>query len=99
MEQNLPQKWPWGPGRGRRFVPKLTNELIAGIVAEGVERTVFDTATPGFGLRLTAKGKALWIARARTGNRRSKVTLGTYPEKTLSAAKAGPHAARRDIRD
>jgi len=33
-------------------VPKLTNEVVASIVAAGVERTVFDSATPGFGLRL-----------------------------------------------
>lgn len=80
-------------------MPKLTNELVANIVAAGVERTVFDSATPGFGLRLTAKGKAIWLARARADNNRFKISLGTYPEKTLSAARAEAHAALRDIRD
>lgn len=80
-------------------MPKLTNDLVASIVAAGAERTVFDSATPGFGLRLTAKGKALWIARARSGDLRAKVTLGTYPEKTLSTARAEAHAVLRDIRD
>ncbi|WP_319798813.1 tyrosine-type recombinase/integrase [Nitrobacter sp.] len=68
-------------------------------MAAGVERTVFDSATPGFGLRLTAKGKAIWLARARVDNNRFKISLGTYPEKTLSAARAEAHAALRDIRE
>jgi integrase len=78
---------------------KLTNEVVNAVVAAGVERTVFDSSVPGFGLRLTAKGKAIWIARARSGPRRPKVNLGTYPEKSLSAARAEAHAALRDIRD
>jgi hypothetical protein len=94
-----PETIPGDPARGRRFMPKLTNELIASIVAEGIERTVFDSATPGFGFRLTAKKKGIWLARARAGNVRSKISLGTYPEKSLSAARAEAHAALRDIRD
>jgi integrase len=80
-------------------MPKLTNEIVAGLPADGKERTVFDSSVPGFGLRVTANGKKLWIARARSGSRRIKVNLGSYPEKTLSAAKAEAHAALRDIRD
>ena len=79
-------------------MPKLTKELVESIVADGVERTVFDSATPGFGLRLTAKGKAIWLARARAGESRFKLSLGTFPEKTLSVARAEAHAALRDIR-
>jgi Arm DNA-binding domain/Phage integrase, N-terminal SAM-like domain len=80
-------------------VPKLTNELIETIVAQGVERTVFDSATPGFGFRLTANRTGLWIVRARSGDHRVKTTIGTYPEKKLSAARAEAHAALRDIRE
>jgi integrase len=80
-------------------LPKLTNELVKSIVADGVERTVFDSATPGFGFRLTAKGKPLWIARARAGNLRSKITIGTYPEKSLTTARAEAHATLNDIRN
>ncbi|TQF28872.1 site-specific integrase [Bradyrhizobium sp. UNPA324] len=84
-------------------MPKLTNELIesfvANAVAEKVERTIFDSSVPGFGLRVTAKGKPLWIARARSGAGRHKLTLGTYPEKKLSAARAEAHAALQDIRE
>ena len=80
-------------------MPKLTNELIASIVADGAEKTVFDSATPGFGFRLTAKKKGIWIARARAGEHRVKISLGTYPDKSLSTARTEAHAALRDIRD
>lgn len=80
-------------------MPKLTNELVAKIVADGVEKTVFDSATPGFGFRLTANKKGIWLARARAGEHRAKISLGTYPDKSLSAARAEAHAALRDIRD
>ena len=78
-------------------MPKLKKELVETIVTDGVERTVFDSATPGFGLRLTAKGKAIWLARG--GDQRFKLGLGTFPEKSLSAARTEAHATLRDIRD
>jgi integrase len=78
---------------------KLTNKIVADLPADGAERTLFDSSVPGFGLRVTVKGKKIWIARARSGGRRIKVNLGTYPEKTLSAARAEAYAALRDIRD
>jgi integrase len=80
-------------------MPKLTNELVNQIVAAGVERVIYDSSTPGFGLRITANGKAIWIARARSGTNRVKVSLGRFPEKTLAAARAEAHAALRDVRD
>jgi integrase len=80
-------------------MPKLTKELVEGLPADGAERTVFDSGVPGFGVRVTPTGKKIWIARARSGNRRIKINLGTFPEKSLSAAKAEAHAALRDIRD
>ena len=63
------------------------------------ERTVFDSGVPGFGIRVTAKGRKIWIARARSGTRRIKLNLGTFPEKSLSQARAEAHAALRDIRE
>lgn len=80
-------------------MPKLTKELVEGLPADGAERTIFDSGVPGFGVRVTPTGKKIWIARARSGNRRIKINLGTFPEKSLTAAKAEAHAALRDIRD
>jgi integrase len=90
---------PRDPAPCKRFMPKLTKELVEELSANGAERTIFDTANPGFGVRVTPSGKKIWIARARSGNRRIKINLGTFPEKSLSAAKAEAHAALRDIRE
>lgn len=80
-------------------MPKLTREIVDKIVAEKAERTVFDSSIPGFGFRLTANGTALWIARARNGTKRIKLTIGSYPDKPLSAARTEAHGILQDIRD
>lgn len=80
-------------------MPKLTREIIDKIVTDGSERTVFDSSVPGFGFRLTANGTGLWIARARNGTKRVKLTLGAYPDKSLSAARTEAHGVLQDIRD
>lgn len=78
---------------------KLTSAMVERLPADGVERTLFDSTVPGFGVRVTAAGRKIWIARAQFGKRRFKVNLGTFPEKSLSAARTEAHAALRDIRD
>ncbi len=80
-------------------MPKLTREIVDKVIADGSERTVFDSSVPGFGFRLTANGTALWIARARNGTKRVKLTLGSYPDKSLSAARTEAYGVLQDIRD
>lgn len=78
---------------------KLTTADVEALPLDGKERTVFDSSVPGFGVRVTPAGKKLWIARARSGNRRIKINLGSFPDKTLAKARAEAHAVLRDIRD
>jgi integrase len=78
---------------------KLTSAIIESLPTDGTEQVLFDSSVPGFGIRVTASGKKIWIARARSGTRRIKVNLGTFPEKTLAKARAEAHAALRDIRE
>ena len=78
---------------------KLTSKFVEAMPIDTGERTVFDSGVPGFGIRVTAKGRKIWIARARSGTRRIKLNLGTFPEKSLSQARAEAHAALRDIRE
>jgi integrase len=80
-------------------VEKLTSKFVEALPIDTGERTVFDSGVPGFGIRVTANGRKIWIARARSGARRIKLNLGTFPEKSLSQARAEAHAALRDIRD
>jgi integrase len=80
-------------------MPKLTPAFVDALPFDGSEKTFFDSTLPGFCLRITAAGKKLWIARARQGDRRIKISLGEYPSKSLSKARSEAHAALQDIRD
>jgi integrase len=67
---------------------KLTKANIEKLAlpAGGNDRIVFDTALPGFGLRLREGGKRTWIVQYRVGVKQRRVTLGTV--ETLNADEA-----------
>ncbi|MBD2746948.1 tyrosine-type recombinase/integrase [Microvirga sp. BT688] len=54
------------------------------------EAIFFDDALPGFGLRIRAGGKRVWIAQYRVGKQQRRVTIGSVG--TLSADKAREEA-------
>jgi hypothetical protein len=47
----------------------------------------FDDALPGFGIRLRAGGKRVWIVQYRAGGRQRRVTLGDARRIDLKAAR------------
>lgn len=47
----------------------------------------FDTAIPGFGLRITDKGTKSWIIFYRVHGRQRRMTIGSYPKFSLSEAR------------
>jgi integrase len=47
-----------------------------------------DTLLPGFGLRVTVKGRKSWFAIGRVRGRQVRHTIGTYPVVSLSDARA-----------
>jgi hypothetical protein len=49
------------------------------------DKIVFDSALPGFGLRLRDGGKRTWIVQYRVGAKQRRVTLGTV--ETLNGPK------------
>lgn len=51
---------------GKLALPERRSEII-----------VFDDALPGFGLRIRAGGKRVWIAQYRVGTRQRRVTIGS----------------------
>jgi hypothetical protein len=79
-------------------MPKLTEALVEGLAIDGRDRTVFDTLEPGFGLRVTPAGKRIFIARARAGGQAHKVTIGSYPEKSVADARREARQALDDLR-
>ena len=52
---------------------KLTTEFVEALVADGKDRTFFDTALSGFGVRVTPAGTKVFIARAQVAGKPRKV--------------------------
>src|SRR6266550_289753 len=81
--------------RGRK-VPKFTDRLIGSLkVASGrKDRLVFDTACPGLGVRVTAKGTRTFVAQWTDPATRRKVRepLGVWGNLTIEQAREAARA-------
>jgi integrase len=68
---------------------KFTKQAIAGLaLPEGkADAIYFDDTLPGFGVRLRAGGKMVWIAQYRTAGRQRRETLGDVRRIDLDAAR------------
>ena len=83
---------------------RLTQKTIAALdlPAGRSETIVFDEDLPGFGLRIRAGGKRVWIFQYKIGSQNRRVTLGSVAALTAGRARetAGDlHAAIRLGRD
>ena len=69
---------------------KLTNALLKSIPApESGKTTVTDTERPGLQFRVTPTGARSWLFQKKVkGGRRLSITLGRYPEMSLSQARS-----------
>lgn len=67
----------------------LTDRRVSGMKAAKAEREYFDSAVPGFGLRVYPSGAKRWILLYRKGTDKKlrRLTLGTYPDMTLATAR------------
>ena len=59
----------------------------------------WDTGLPGFGIRVNAGGRKSWKLMFRHGNRKRRLTIGTYPAMTLAGARDRASAALRRVAD
>ncbi|MBN8955805.1 MAG: integrase arm-type DNA-binding domain-containing protein [Rhizobiales bacterium] len=84
---------------------KLTKSAIDALTPESKDAVHWDAALPGFGLKITPKGRKVFIVLYRTkggGSRLRKYTIGRYGSVTLHQARAAAQrifAARLDGRD
>ncbi len=71
-----------------------TNESIAALTLAGgkADHIVFDEDLPGFGIRLRAGGKRVWLVQYRADGRQRRETLGDVRKVSLKDARA---AARK----
>ncbi len=59
----------------------------------------WDSGLPGFGIRVNAGGRKSWTLMYRHGNRKRRLTIGTYPAMTLARARDRASAALRQVAD
>src|SRR3712207_9503810 len=58
---------------------------------------VFDASLPAFGIRISQTGRKSWIFFYRYRGRLKRLTLGTYPTKTLAEARSAAHEAQKKL--
>src|SRR4051794_8786861 len=77
-------------------MPRLTDRLLAGLqVGSGrKDRLVFDTAAPGLGVRVTAKGTKMFVAQwtDRATGRKVREPLGVWGNLTIDLARDATRA-------
>lgn len=68
---------------------KFTDETIAALTLPANKKDLiyFDDAIPGFGVRIRAGGKVVWIAQYRVNGRTKRQTLGDVRKVNLVAAR------------
>lgn len=76
---------------------RLNDRAIAGLKpTAGAQRDYFDRALPGFGIRVSPRGKKTFILLYRNQARRlRRQTFGTYPLVSLATAREDAQAALR----
>ena len=84
---------------------KLTKSAIDALATPQTDTVYWDAALPGFGVKVTPKGRKVFIVLYRTGgagSRLRKYTIGPYGRVTLHQARVAAQkvfAARLDGRD
>jgi integrase len=75
---------------------KLTDRFCSNIKADS-RVDYFDEITTGLALRVTDTGSKSWTYNFTIGGKRARMTLGTYPALSLSAARTKAIEARSEV--
>jgi integrase len=78
---------------------KLSDALVKGLQppAAKQQETYYDQNLPGFGLRITSKGSKAFILRYRVNYIERKLTIGSFPTWSTTAARERAKELIRDI--
>lgn len=77
---------------------KLTDKVVRSLPAPSKgNKITYDNEVRGFGVRVTAKGVHSFILNYRIHGRERRFTIGSYPEWSVSAARAEAKDLRRQI--
>jgi integrase len=77
---------------------KLTEAVVASLPVTGKDAFMFDTVQSGFAVRTTPKGRKIFLVQARSNGRKRRVTIGYYPELSVSEARRQARAVLDDLR-
>jgi len=77
----------------------LTDRKIASLKPENELVEWWDESTPGFGIRVSPKGKKTWFVMYRIAGIRRRHKFGRYPEITLEAARKKARKVLSDVSD
>jgi integrase len=79
---------------------KLTDRTVRALVppASG-NRIEYDTEVKGFGARITAAGAISFILNYRTGGRERRITIGSHPDWSVTAAREKAKELKRRVDD
>ena len=70
-----------------KAVPKLTKRTVVALAAGGRDAAFRDRGLEGFGIRVYASGRKVFVVRTRGPNGSKRVTLGRYGKLVLEAAR------------
>lgn len=77
---------------------KLSDRQIRSLPApEAGNRITYDGQLSGFGIRVTASGKKAFVLNYTFAGRERRITIGSYPEWSLTAARLRASELRRSI--
>ncbi len=75
----------------------LTDRKIASLKPGNELTEWFDESTPGFGIRVSPKGKKTWFVMYRFAGLRRRLKFGRYPEVSLEKARIKARKALSDV--
>jgi len=77
---------------------KLTDTVVKGITAPASGNTItYDGEVKGFGVRVTKAGAKAFILNYRAGGRERRITIGSFPDWSVSAARDHAKNLKRRI--
>jgi integrase len=81
-----------------RLSDETTDKMLAALPAPAAgNRIVYDDQVKGFGLRITSAGARAFILNYRAAGRERRITIGSYPDWRLKAAREQAKSYKRQI--
>lgn len=77
---------------------KLTDRTVRTLAPPAIgNRIHYDTEVAGFGIRITAAGARSFVLNYRAGGRERRITIGSFPDWTVQAAREEAKALKRRV--